>query len=341
MEKTVLVGLSGGVDSAAVAYLLQKQGYRVHGVYLALCGDADPSHAAEVARKLGIEFSVVDHRRKFKNRVIRPFVETYRTGRTPNPCVECNRHLKIESLIREADRLGAEQVATGHYARVVTTPEGRVKLLRGKDRNKDQSYFLWKLTQRQLKRLLLPLGGMEKDKVRAIGADFVAKKEKESMEICFIPDGDTQRFVEMGGGKTAAGPIVDETGAVLGEHQGIYRYTIGQRRGLGVSAGKRMFVTALHPDENRVVLGREEALLTDRIRVSELHFCSAAKSRVPEQVGFKGRNRGEPIPCRLAFDQEGVTVYPQAPIRRFAAGQSACFYDGDVLLFGGVIQDEA
>lgn len=341
MKKTVLVGLSGGVDSAAVAKILLEQGYRVSGAYLALCPWADPSAAAEVAKKLGIPFTVVDRRRRFQKKVTEPFAEAYGQGRTPNPCVECNRYVKLQALVEEADRLGIEKVATGHYAGVEQGSDGRWQLLAAADKNKDQSYFLWRLTQKQLSRLMFPLTGMEKSLVRSYGEGLVPPKEKESMEICFIPDGNTIRYVEEHGGKTPAGDFTDREGKVLGKHRGIHCYTVGQRRGLGISAKERLFVTELCGETGNVVLGTEADLMTDRIRVEGLHFVSAARGSIPrEGVGMKGRNRGEPFPCRLRFDRKGVTVYPLSPVRRFSPGQSACFYQGERLLFGGVIEPE-
>lgn len=341
MEKTVLVGLSGGVDSAAVAKLLLEAGYRVSGAYLALCPWADPTGAARVAEKLGIPFTVVDRRRRFQKKVTEPFVEAYRHGQTPNPCVECNRYVKLQALIEEADRLGIEKVATGHYAGVEQAEDGRWQLLAARDGNKDQSYFLWRLTQSQLSRLLFPLTGLEKTLVRSYGEGLVPKKEKESMEICFIPDGDTKKYVEQHGGGMPAGDFTDREGRVLGKHKGIHCYTIGQRRGLGISAKERLFVTGLSSETGTVTLGTQAELLTERIRVTSLHYVSATRGTLPAQgIGMKGRNRGEPFACRLQFDRRGVTVYPEVPVRKFAPGQSACFYYEGKLLFGGVISED-
>ena len=311
----------------------------MHGTFLSLCPDADPERARRVAEKLGIPFSVTEGKRRFQNKVIKPFLATYQAGRTPNPCVECNRFVKIALLLREADRLGIEMVATGHYAGLFYGENGRWGLSAAQDEGKDQSYFLWKLTQKQLSRLLFPLTGMEKSAVRRIGEKFVDPSEKESMEICFIPDGNTGSFLETHLPMTEAGDFVDGSGKVLGRHKGISRYTVGQRRGLGISASGRRFVLQILPEENRIVLGEEEKLLTDRVRVEKLHYVSASRREVPlHGVEMKGRNRGKTVPCTLKFDRFGVTAHFAIPVRRFAAGQSACFYQDGKLLFGGVIE---
>ncbi len=338
--KTVLVGLSGGVDSAAVAKILLEQGYRVFGAYLSFCPGSDSSQAREVARKLEIPFSVVNRQKSFEKKVIAPFVESYRTGRTPNPCVECNRNMKIASLLQEADRLGIEMVATGHYARILKGENGRYQLWRGADENKDQSYFLWRLTQKQLSRLIFPLEGLEKETVRRYASGLILPGERESMEICFIPDGDTKGFVKKNGGETPPGHFVDREGKILGKHSGISSYTIGQRRGLGVAMGERYFVTELRPEKGEVVLGVQEDLLTDCFRIGSLHFVSNLKKEVPtEEIWMKGRHRGKPILCRIRFQGREVFAYPKEPTKRFAPGQSAVFYQGEKLLFGGIIEE--
>ena len=338
MEK-VLVGLSGGVDSAAVAKLLLQQGYEVYGVYLGFCQDSDPSRAKAVAEKLEIPFFAVNRKRSFRNRVIRPFVETYLSGQTPNPCVECNRNMKFAALLKEADRLGIEKVATGHYARVLQDETGRWQLLRGKDGNKDQSYFLWKLTQKQLSRILFPLAETEKEEVKALAKDFVEQQQKESMEICFIPKGNTAAFLEQnGGGRLPCGEFVDASGRILGQHQGIYRYTVGQRRGLGVALGERRFVTRILPDKNQIELGDAEELMVSEVLVEEVRFVSCTKEKLPKTgVYFQGRNRGRGQECTISFEGKALRVFLKQPSRRFSPGQSACLYEGDRLLAGGVI----
>ena len=338
MEK-VLVGLSGGADSAAVALLLKEKGYQVYGVHLSFCQGETPIRAREVAKKLGIPFQAVNRKRRFCNRVITPFVDAYRRGLTPNPCIECNRTMKFACLLEEADRLGIHWVATGHYARVEKGENGRFHLMRGRDQNKDQSYFLRKLTQRQLSRILFPLAMEEKSDVKARVRTLLPPEEKESMEICFVTCGDTAEFVASHGGATPEGDFVDRKGTILGRHKGIFRYTVGQRRGLGIALGERTFVTELLPEENRVVLGATEDLLVERMYVSDLHFVSCTKKEVRgKDLLFQGRSRNKTEPCEVIFDEKGGAIVRfSTPIRRISYGQSACFYHGDTLLFGGIL----
>ncbi len=336
MEK-VLVGLSGGVDSTAVALLLQEKGYEVHGVYLSFCQSHGEERARYVAEKLGIPFTVAKRERRFYNRVIRPFTETYEKGLTPNPCVECNRCMKFACLLEEADKQGIDLVATGHYAAIERGEDGRMMLCRGKDRGKDQSYFLWKLTQKQLSRILFPLADAEKSDVKERAKAYVSPSEKESMEICFIPDGNTGAFLEKScHGKE--GNFVDAQGNVLGRHKGLIHYTVGQRRGLGIAMGERFFVLSLCPERNEVVLGREAELYVEKIRLKDVRFVSCSKNKLPlEGLSFKGRNRGEPIPCKVTLNKDRAELSFFDPVRRFAPGQSGCVYFGDVLMFGGEI----
>lgn len=336
MEK-VLVGLSGGVDSTAVALLLKEKGYEVHGVYLDFCGEDGKERARFAAERLGIPFHSVNRRRRFEKRVVKPFAEAYEKGLTPNPCVECNRCMKFACLLEEADKLGIEKVATGHYARIRYGKDGRMELCRGKDRNKDQSYFLWKLTQRQLSRILFPLADEEKGEVKERAREYVSPEEKESMEICFIPDGNTGCFLD-GRCESREGNFVDKDGKLLGRHKGLVHYTVGQRRGLGIAMGERYFVLELIPEKNEIVLGAEKELFVNEVRVKDLRFVSCKKSEVPKEgLGFRGRNRGEPIPCRICFDARGAVVTFDTPVRKYAPGQSACIYLGEKLLFGGEI----
>ena len=236
--------------------------------------------------------------------------------------------------------MGIDSVATGHYASVRQKEDGSFGLYCGKDEKKDQSYFLWKLTQRQLSRLIFPLAGRKKEEILLLAEPYVSRSVKESMEICFIPQGDTQTFLEQRGGKTPEGDFVDCRGRVLGRHRGIFRYTVGQRRGLGVAMGERYFVTRLLPETGRVELGPEAELYTDRFPVEALRGLSGRLRDLPEELLFRGRHRGKRIPCRLVRSGRSGTVYLSEPIRRIAPGQSACFYLGEELVCGGVISEE-
>lgn len=339
MNKKVLVGLSGGADSAACARLLMERGYDVHGAFLALTPDASCEGAARVAERLGIPFTVVERRELFHKRVIRPFFSYYRKGLTPNPCVECNRKIKIASLMEEADRQGILTVATGHYARIVKEG-GRYGLWEAQDKAKDQSYFLWKLTQGQLARLIFPLAERNKGQALHHAADLIPREQKESMELCFVPRGETRSYLQAHV-SSRKGEFVNQKGEVLGRHEGVLGYTVGQRKGLGVALGERYFVIDTQPESGRVVLGRREELFTDRLYVGKLHYVSATRGNVPTQdVLFRGRHRGSKIPCRLTWDGSRVEVRFSEPQTRFAAGQSACFYQGEKLLFGGEILRE-
>ena len=276
-RKRVLVGMSGGVDSAAAAALLQDSGYEAAGCTLRLldsqvlgqevesgcCSLEDVEDARSVARRLGMDFFVFNFKDAFRRHVIEDFAAAYQAGRTPNPCIQCNRHIKFSALLQRADELEMDYIATGHYARVGRDGEtGRWQLLRGLDRRKDQSYVLYPLTQRQLSRLLLPLGGMEKEAVRALAEarGLCNARKPDSQDICFVPDGNYPAFLQRYGGLALReGDFVDTQGRVLGRHRGLPCYTTGQRRGLGVSAGRPLYVLGKDGPSNTVVLGDEEA----------------------------------------------------------------------------------
>lgn len=338
MEK-VLVGLSGGVDSAAAAKILLDQGFEVWGAFLSFCPHSNPDAARYTAEKLGIPFTVVKREKRFEKEVIKPFLQSYMEGDTPNPCVECNRRMKFMSLLAEADRLGIEKVATGHYVKTARNENGRMSLIRGVDDRKDQSYFLWKLTQKQLSRLLFPLGDKKKEDVIPFASGLITPEERESMEICFIPDDDTFRFVEEHSGEGKKGNFVRINGTVIAPHRGIHRYTVGQRRGLGVAAGERIFVICKDKESGDITLGSAEELLCNEIRIRDLNYVSCGRKDLPKEgLTVKGRHRGKALSCRLRFEKGGARVILSERTSRFASGQSACIYHGDVLLMGGMIQ---
>jgi tRNA-specific 2-thiouridylase len=342
-KETIAVGLSGGADSAATARMLMEQGYRVHGIFLSFCEGASSEQAEKVASELRIPLSVVDRRKEFRKKIILPFLATYRKGKTPNPCVECNRKMKIACLLEEADRLGIHRVATGHYAKTEKLPSGRIALLQGEDDAKDQSYFLWKLSQKQLARLVFPLAKEKKKQITERIGDVVEKTQKESMEICFVPHKKLGEYLsENRRREEEPGDFVDQKGAVLGTHKGISHYTVGQRKGLGVAMGKRYFVTKICPQTNCIILGPEEELYTDRFFVTALHWVSYTPKSMPQEgLMFRGRHRGTRIPCQVELLGNTARIRLSASIRRIAPGQSACIYYGNQVVFGAYISEES
>ncbi|NLL39945.1 MAG: tRNA 2-thiouridine(34) synthase MnmA [Clostridiales bacterium] len=337
--KKVVLGLSGGVDSAVSALLLKKQGYDVTGVFLDM-GTGDLEGARAVADEIGIDFQTVNIEKKLSNLVMEPFIDAYLGGLTPNPCILCNPKVKFPALIKAADEIGAEYAATGHYALVdYDSTSGMYRLLASPGDN-DQSYMLSRLDQRILSRLILPLGSYSKSDVRKIAWEnrlSVASKP-DSMEICFIPDGDYAAFIEKHRQIPPEGDFVDIHGNVLGRHKGIHRYTQGQRRGLGVAAGKRMFVLKIEPETNRVVLSDAEDLAVSEIHVNNLIWVSIKPPETAIDVDIKVRHTkllyaGKVIPgardtARVIFD---------TPVRMPAAGQTAAFYRDNVMLGSGII----
>ncbi|MFA6435480.1 MAG: tRNA 2-thiouridine(34) synthase MnmA [Elusimicrobiales bacterium] len=349
MKKKVVVAMSGGVDSSAAAALLLAQGYEVIGVTLNLfspegarascCGAAESgAKARAVCDALGLRHYLKNASGLFKKKVIDEFVKSYLAGATPNPCVECNRSLKFDYLFELARALGAAYLATGHYARIEKAADG-FRLLRGADPQKDQSYFLYCLRKEQLPHLLFPLGGMAKKEVRrlALGAGLPTAGEKESNDICFVGEGNYDRYLKRSGGvKPRPGRIVDAKGRLLGRHEGFFNYTIGQRRGLGVYGGERLYVTALRPETNEVVLGKLPDACFRRIEVSGMNWL-AVPPLAGECVEAQIRYRHAPAQCLVVSREgtgfSGVFSTPQfAPAR----GQSVVFYKGDRVLGGGV-----
>lgn len=356
-RQRVLVGMSGGVDSSAAAALLLEQGFDVVGVTLKLwpqdcvnraedkcCGPQAVMDARSVSASLGIPYYLIDESAEFQKRVIGYFADEYRAGRTPNPCVMCNQHLKFGTLLDRARQLGCDLVATGHFARVERTPEGRTLLLRGRDPRKDQSYFLFSLRQHQLARVLFPLGEKTKSDTREVARECglrTADKE-ESMEICFVPDNDYGRFLEQSRlVERHAGEIVDTGGRVLGRHDGIEFFTIGQRKGLGISSAEPLYVLELDPASNRVVVGDESQLNRSTFTVDHCNwilwdsppasFEATAKIRYnhPGATGTVEPGPGDTARVRL-----------NAPARAVTPGQACVFYDGDRVLGGGWIRRE-
>ena len=355
----IVVGMSGGVDSSVAAALLVEQGHDVVGVTLRVWPWREPLHGAarfgsccspdtvddarQVARRLGIPYYLLNTEREFDETVIGSFAREYAAGRTPVPCVVCNQEVKFGSLLRRARAWEAIAVATGHYARITRDERsGRYLLWRGRDPRKDQSDFLWPLTQDQLAAACFPVGDLTKDAVRdkARGLGLVTADRPESQEICFIPDDDYRRFLRTRVPEAfRPGPIVDAQGTVLGEHSGIASYTVGQRRGLGLSGPRALYVTALDPDRNAVVVGGENEVEVDRLWAEQVNLIARAALEGPMPVTAKIRHGHVPAKATIEATADGtlVQVRFETPQRGVSPGQSVVFYDGDLVVGGGVI----
>ena len=341
--------MSGGVDSSVAAYVLKNMGYEVIGVTLSLyredavTGQTDDERdASEVCKAIGIEHIVVNRRSVFEEKVIKSFISDYENGLTPNPCVVCNKAVKFEEMLKVADSIGADFVATGHYSKVEKAEDGRFILKRPADKLKDQTYMLYRLTQSQLSRILMPLADFTKEQIRNIAEKIglsVANRP-DSQDICFVPDGDYASFIKKYTGKSyEEGDYISVQGEVLGRHKGMIHYTVGQRKGLGIALGKPAYVTEKNAQNNTVTLTDDEALLFKKqVFLKDLHFIPFDKIIEPIEVTAKLRYRHKEAKAILSMTGENEAVLDfYEPQRAAASGQAAAFYDGDILVGGGTI----
>ena len=367
--ETIAVAMSGGVDSSTVAAMLRAEGYNVVGLTMQLwnqrrlaghegmpeqvqgrcCSIDDVYDARRVAEDLGIPYYVVNHEDRFENDVVRPFVQEYLSGRTPIPCSLCNNHLKFDQLLVTARQIGADLLATGHYARCEFDPErDRWLLKRAADPAKDQTYFLFGLTQEQLSRTRFPLGHMTKPQVREIARshELALAEKPDSQEICFVPGGDYKRFIdaylaEQGEAlPDTSGELVTTDGKVLGRHEGIHNFTVGQRKGLGVATGSPLYVIQINGEKGQVTVGDGEQLMAHSLLAHKLNWIAFDELRQPVRVYAKIRHRHEPAPAVIENAANGeVRVIFDEPQRAITPGQAVVFYDGDIVVGGGWIAE--
>jgi tRNA-specific 2-thiouridylase len=375
-SSAIAVAMSGGVDSSTVAAMLRAEGRNVIGLTMQLwnqrrlaghegmpesvqgrcCSIDDVYDARRVAETLGVPYYVVNHEERFERDVVRPFVEEYLAGRTPIPCSLCNNHLKFDQLLIVARQIGADQIATGHYAQVAFDEQlNRWLLKRPADKSKDQTYFLFGLTQEQLSRTLFPLGGMTKPEVRELARkhNLMIAEKPDSQEICFVPGGDYKRFLEAYlteqgntsaevAGEMVGGEMVTSDGKVIGEHAGVHNFTVGQRKGLGVATGSPLYVIQIKNDTRQVVVGKDEELYSRALRARRVNLISTAELRQPMRVAVKIRHKHQPAPAMIeSAGPDEVRVTFDEPQRALTPGQAAVFYDGDIVVGGGWIENSA
>ena len=356
MGKKVVVGMSGGVDSSVAACLLKKQGYDVIGVTMQIwqdeenivqeenggcCGLSAVDDARRVAAAIGIPYYVMNFKDEFQKSVIEYFTKEYLAGRTPNPCIACNRYVKWEALLQRSLSIGADYIATGHYARIEHLPNGRYAIRRSATMEKDQTYALYNLTQEQLARTLMPVGEYSKDRIREMADEIglLVAHKPDSQDICFVPDGDYASFIENTTDQVLqTGDFVTPEGKILGKHKGIIHYTVGQRKGLGLALGYPAFVLEIRPETNEVVIGTYEESLTYTVRANELNFMSVEQITEPVRVFAKIRYNHKGAWCTVerTGEDEIVCTFDE-PIRAATPGQAVVLYDGEYVLGGGTI----
>lgn len=361
MNRKVVVGMSGGVDSSVAAYLLKEQGYDVIGVTMQIwqdeaekdstsnggcCGISAVDDARRVAEKLDIPYYVMNFKKEFRCNVVDYFVDEYLQGRTPNPCIACNRYVKWESLLKRSLEIGADYIATGHYARVDRLANGRFAIKNSVTSSKDQTYALYNLTQEQLSRTLMPVGEFSKDEVRKIAeeAGLPVAHKPDSQEICFVPDNDYAAFIDREAGERVPGPgnFVDKNGNILGRHRGITHYTVGQRRGLEIAAGHRIFVSEIRTRTNEVVIGENADVFTDTVLCDRVNYMAVEDLCSERRVLGKIRYNHAGEYCLINKLEDGRVICRfERPIRAATPGQAVVFYEGEHVLGGGTIIRQA
>lgn len=350
--KKVVIGMSGGVDSSVAAYLLKQQGYEVIGVTMQTwqeenennngsCGSNIVEDAREVASQIGIPYYVIDFKKEFKENVIDYFVSEYQKGRTPNPCVVCNRYVKWEALLKKSKELGAEYIATGHYARIDKLSNGRYAIRNSVTANKDQTYALYNLTQEQLSHTMMPVGEYTKDQIRDIAAKIgiVVANKPDSQDVCFIPDNNHTAYIEkVTGKKNKPGNFVDMQGNIIGTHEGIEKYTIGQRKGLNLPMGERVFVTKINTETNEVVIGGPMDVFTDRLIADNVNYMGIEdiKDEIRALAKIRYSHKGTMCTVRKTGDNRIECIFDE-PVRAVTPGQAVVLYDGEYVLGGGTI----